>query len=105
VIEPAELEPGTPALGFVAGLCLLVARGILLWVVVPLGFVTWLCLIPWVRARRIPLGQFLGWVDINLVAGLERTVLRPLFRHPPTSWIRRRDIEQVRHRLGSLSFF
>jgi hypothetical protein len=88
-----------------AALSLLVTRGILLWIVVPLGFLAWVVLTPWLRARRVPLGQFLGWIDNNLIAGLERSVLRPLFRHPPQPWIRARDIEQVRHRVGWLSFY
>lgn len=103
MIESADSASNPRAIGMVAGLSLLVVRGLLLWIAIPLGVVGWLVLLPWLRAR-ITLGQFLGWIDINLVAGLERSLLRPLFRHP-LSWIRARDIAQVRHRIGKLDPF
>jgi hypothetical protein len=88
----------------VAGLSLLIARGILLWIAIPLGFVGWVILTPWLRAPGITLGQFLGWIDINLIAALERGVLRPLFRHPQP-WTSARDIAKVRHRIGKLDLY
>lgn len=87
--------------GVIAGFILLAVRGLLLWIAVPLGFVAWVVLALWLLPRGIRLGQFLGWVDLNLVATLERTVLRALFRHP-LSWVSVRDIGKVRHRIGML---
>ena len=89
----------------IAGLALLILRGILLWIVIPLGFLAWVILTPWLHARRVTLGQFLGWDDNNLVAALERSVLRPLFRQPPQPWIPARDIERVQHRIGKLDLY
>jgi len=103
MIESADSAPNPQAVGMVAGLSLLVVRGLLLWIAIPLGVAGWLVLQPWLRVR-ITLGQFLGWIDINLLAGLERSVLRPLFRHP-LPWIRVRDIGRVRHRIGKLDPF
>lgn len=46
-------------------------------------------------------GLALGWVDLNLVALLERTILRPLFRSP-IQWTPRRAMPEVTHRVGAL---
>jgi hypothetical protein len=85
--------------GPVAGMLLLVIRGILLWVLVPVGSVAWLLTL--VRMRR-PLGEFLGWLDSNLIFLLERTVLRPLFPQPTQNWIPASEISAVKHRIGVL---
>ncbi len=94
---------GTHAAGSVAAVTLLVTRGILLWLVIPFGFISWICASRWMRVRQVSLGQFLGWVDNNLVAGLQRSALRPLFRDPPQPWVRVRDIPHVRRRIDVLS--
>jgi hypothetical protein len=41
----------------------------------------------WPRPRDGRFGQFLGWVDLNLIALVARIVLRPFFRAPPL-WFR-----------------
>jgi hypothetical protein len=105
VIESTDSAPGRESIGVIAGLALLILRGILLWIVIPVGFLAWVILTPWLHARRVTLGQFLGWVDNNLVAGLERGVLRPLFRQPARRWIRARDIKRVQHRIGMLDLY
>ena len=72
---------------FIVGL--LVFRGILLWLVVPLVCVLWLVALP-VRVIRQMLGcgrapslsQYLAWADLLLVGLLERSVLRPLAENP-----------------------
>jgi hypothetical protein len=88
--------------GPIAGIVLLLVRGILLWIAVPLGTIAWLVTLA--RIRR-PLGQFLGWVDANLIALLERTILRPLFPSPTQEWVAARDMRGVSHRIGALDFF
>jgi len=85
----------------VSRLLLLLVRGVLLWVVVPVSAVVWLCLAIRLRRRGVGLGRFLGWVDLNLVAALQRTVLRPFFPSP-LRWTRWREIETVTHRVGRL---
>jgi hypothetical protein len=92
---PAKLR------GIIGGLSLLLIRGLLLWLVVPLGLVLWLLLWPLLRARRVRLGQFLGWMDLNLVALLQHSLLRPLFvsRAP---WIPASGLPSVSHRIGFL---
>ena len=100
---------GTPlrmaTVGVIPGLLLLILRGILLWIVIPLAFLAWLLLLPWLHSRRVTVGQFLGWVDNNFIAALQRSVLRPLFQSPPQHWIRAHDIERVTHRIGKLDLY
>jgi hypothetical protein len=81
-----------------AGVALLLVRGVLLWIVVPLAFVCWLLLAIPLRRRGVTLGKFLGWVDLNLVAFLGRTILRPIVRRP-LNWVPVSEMPEVRHRL------
>jgi len=83
------------------GLLLLLIRGGLLWVVIPLSFGWWCCAWPFLRRRQVRLAQFLGWVDLNLVAGIERTVLRPLIR-VRRDWTPASAMSTVSHRIGFL---
>jgi len=50
------------------------------------------------RQRPVGLGQFLGWADLNLTAGLQRTVLRPLFA-TRVAWTAWGDVGTVTHRI------
>jgi hypothetical protein len=70
------------------------ARGLLLWFVVPVAVVCWLPLALVLRRRTVTFGRFLGWVDLNLIALLERTILRPT-RRTPTRWIPFKAIPEV----------
>ena len=65
-------------LSVVAGVSLLMLRGILLWVVVPVAAIVWIISFPIWRRRGFGLGVFLAWADLNLIAFLERTILRPM---------------------------
>jgi len=67
---------------FVGALVLLTVRGLLLWVVVPLGVVAWPLVVVTSRKRGVRLGQFLGWLDLNLTSAIQRTVTRPFFQAP-----------------------
>jgi hypothetical protein len=67
--ENAAMENPAPQRNSIAGgLVVLVLRGLLLWLVVPIAVIAW----PVVRARQrksgVSLGQYLGWIDLNLVA-------------------------------------
>jgi len=90
---------GAPAV--VRGVMLLLVRGILLWLLVPAGACVWLIAAVPVWRRQVGLGQFLGWLDLNLVALLERTILRPFFRTPRT-WTPWQDVDAVGHHIGFL---
>ena len=77
-------------------LALLLIRGVLLWVVIPIGLIWWVVGLPAWHQRGVRLRQFIGWLDLNLVAFIQRTVLRPLVRHPLV-WVPVADIKNVRH--------
>ena len=85
--------------GFAFGLCLLLSRGILLWLVIPLATIAWILSWPLMRAKHIRLGQLIGWSDLNLIAMLEHTILRPLALEP-YPWTPLRELRNVTHRVG-----
>jgi hypothetical protein len=94
-----SVEPSLEGNSVLAGLALLFLRGLLLWLAVPLTVVVWVPASFVLRRRGIRFVQFLGWVDLNLIAFLARTVLRPLFRAPPP-WVRGAAMPRVTHRVA-----
>ncbi len=70
-------------------LALLLVRGVLLWLIVPVTVLCWLASWPTWRRRQVSLGQLLGWADLNLIALVDHTILRP-FVKAPSGWSRRR---------------
>jgi len=86
---------------FITGPLLVLIRGFLLWVVVPLGAAVWLVSWPYWRIKKIGVGQLLGWVDLNLVATLQRSIFRPVCLNP-LSMINWREIGEVTHRVTTL---
>jgi len=52
---------------------------------------------------RIELGAFLGWLDLNLVAALQRVLIPPMGRRPPIpriAFVPMRHARAVRHRIS-----
>src|SRR5437867_4047413 len=94
-----ENVPSSPS-AIAAGSALLLLRGVVLWVVVPVATCVWIVLAAG-RRRPAGLGQFLGWMDLNLIAGLQRTALRPFFaaRAGWTPWC---EVSHVTHRVRLL---
>jgi hypothetical protein len=97
------LERGSRQNPAVAGLACLLLRSLLLWVVVPLAVLAWVVAFGWLRRRGVTAGQFLGWVDLSLLAFLSRIILRPLFRDPPL-WVPASQMSEVTHRLSWFDF-
>lgn len=64
---------------FFGTLILLAARGLLLWLLVPLGLFLWAPLFLLLRRRGVSLAQFLGWLDLNLIAAIQRTLASPFY--------------------------
>lgn len=67
--------PTREALGDLSALTLLLVRGVTLWIIIPIGFAFWLLVLSW--TARVSLGEFLGWLDLNLIAVLHRVMVRP----------------------------
>jgi hypothetical protein len=85
----------------VGGFAVLVIRGLLLWVVVPVATFWWLTMKVVRRGRGVTLGQFIGWCDINLIAGIQRSVMRPVVRWP-ADWVPASAMPEVTHRVSLL---
>lgn len=82
-------------------LALLALRGLLLWLVVPAAVLCWVPLAFWLRRKHVSFARFLGWVDLNFIAALQRSILRPLFRQP-LPWTPVRSMPHVTHRVAWL---
>ena len=76
---------------------LLVVRGWLLWLVIPLAFLGWLVMSPirvMLSKPYIALGKLIGWVDMNLTAAIGEVLVRPFGRRSDfTPWSRVLSIE------------
>jgi hypothetical protein len=51
------------------------------------------------RVKKVRLGQLIGWADLNLVATIEHTILRPLALEP-YPWLPPSAAREVTHRVG-----
>ncbi len=93
------LEPMKAVGGFVV----LLVRGVLLWVLVPVVSVAWVLSFPLARllGHRVALGQALGWADLNMTALLQRGLPTAVLskRLPFVPW---REMGQVSHRIQML---
>jgi hypothetical protein len=79
-------------------LLLLLIRGVLLFLVIPAGLVWWLVAWPILRRRRIRLAQLLGWLDLNLIAAIEHSILRPVIASP-LPWTHAKALPSTSHRI------
>jgi hypothetical protein len=89
----------------VAGVLLLIIRGVLLWLVIPVGTLIWIVSLQGFGPNKLGLGAFLGWIDNNLVFALERGPLRPLFPEPTVLWIPASERSRVTHRVRGMDLF
>lgn len=102
MVSVMRSRPGeSPRMSVGAGFVLLMLRGVLLWIVVPIGILAWLFLGVILPRRGVTMGQFLGWLDLNLIAVIERTVLRRWVRSP-LPWTPAADLPKVTHRVRAL---
>lgn len=81
---------------------LLMIRGFLLWLMVPLGALVWLVVSPAFIKKGVTLGRFLGWLDWNLVVGLQRALAGGFPEKNP--WIPPSAMKNVEHRIRFLWF-
>ena len=79
-------------------LVLIAARGLLLWLIVPPVLLLWPLLAIPLRRRGIDVGQFLGWLDLNLISAIQRTLAHP-FYDAPIPWTPLSAAAGVRHRI------
>ena len=93
-------QPELPArtLNLPASLFVLTARGILLWLIVPIAFTTWLFVFAWRIPSRVDLGECVGWFDLNLCAVLMLAVTSASF----VGFVPWRDMPGQMHRVKLL---
>jgi hypothetical protein len=99
------IQTGRQPLEPIPALFLLFSRGLLLWLVIPCGFAVWLFGSPWFVFKNISLGQFLGWLDLNLCVALQRGPLRPFIAKPRVNWISGSKMHQTEHRVRISDFW
>ena len=83
-------------------LLILMIRGVLLWIVVPVAAISWIVLFGMTKAS---LGSCLGWFDLNLNALIQRALLRPFIRNPPASWVALSKMVDTEHRIAFLALW
>jgi hypothetical protein len=97
-------DPGHPPPGIAEAIVwfvLLVIRGLLLWLVIPLAFVLWLLISPARVVLHRPyatLGKVIGWADLNLTAAIAQILIRPFGRR--ISFIQWSSLLSVNHRVS-----
>jgi len=91
-----------PQLHWATALVLLTLRGVLLWIVMPVGVVAWLFLHSWIQ--RAALGECLAWYDVNLIAFLQRVLLRPFIPEPTVAWVPAKGMTDVTRKVRLLDF-
>ena len=79
-----------------AGILLVLIRGLFLWVLIPIGTFAWIATLPWSKST---IGNFLGWLDNNQIAVLQRGILRVGFPEPSYRWVHFRELQTVKHRI------
>lgn len=86
---------------------ILLIRGVLLWLVIPLGFLAWMLMHSW--AQRVSLRQALAWYDFTAVSvlmnGPFRFMIRRTRRAPLLGLSRMGESEAHRVRLSDLADF
>jgi hypothetical protein len=77
---------------------LMMIRTPLLWLVIPSGIVAW-AIYYW-SARSVSLRQCLSWFDLNLIAFLQRVVLRYFVPNPTVDWVPSKKMSTVTYRFS-----
>ncbi|KRE24908.1 hypothetical protein ASG80_22580 [Agromyces sp. Soil535] len=92
-------KPARTGLAVISVFALMVVRGLLLWILNPVGFLLWL-LFGWILG--VGPGQFLGWLDLNLIATLQRVLIHPIngeWPMPRVAFVSIGMLRSVRHRV------
>lgn len=95
------MSRGGSGIEAIALFVLLVVRGWLLWLAIPIAFLGWLVMSP-IRVvmgkPHIGLGKLIGWADMNLTAAIGKVLIRPFGRKSDfTPWSR---VSSVEHRVS-----
>ena len=70
-----------------------------------MGCIAWVLGASRLHKRGIKIGQFLGWIDINLIALIQQSLLRRFYRNSAQPWLSAREISRVVHRVGLMDLY
>jgi hypothetical protein len=91
-----------PQLHWSVAALIVILHGLFMWIVVPFGVVAWVLVHTWLQ--KADFGECLGWYDLNLVAFLQRVLLRPITREPSARWVPVGKMTEVTHRVWLFDF-
>lgn len=77
-------------------------RGLLLWIVIPVGTLAWIFVVVWMR---VSLGAFLGWIDINVFCALGRIFALQRFGVEIFDWVPWSEARSLKHRIVFLDLW
>lgn len=86
-----------PSMSGAAGACLWLLRAFLLWIYVLIAVLFWPIALILARGAKTAIPEFVGWVDLNMVAMLQRTLFRPFIKNR-IAWTPFSQVADVRHR-------
>lgn len=88
----------------VAQILVLLLHSVILWLLIPAGFLAWLISIPFTLHRPIKLGAFLAWLAYNEIAFQKRILLRPWFG-APLKWLSPRAMRGLTFRISAREMY
>lgn len=74
----------------------LLARGLYLWVLVPVGAVAGVLVFPLLYRRGVAISQVITWLDCTMMAVFFHSVFRPLKNSTEVPWVPLSDLPKMR---------
>jgi hypothetical protein len=96
-------ETFIPELRFptITKLLVLTLHGLIMWITVPLSYVVTCSTLPIWRRRGASIAEVVGWIDLNVIALMFKTVARPLVITTP-KWVSLEDAKSSGFRVSIL---
>lgn len=96
-------ETFTPELRFptFTKLLVLTLHGLIMWITVPLSYAVACLILPIWRRRGASIGEVVGWIDLNVIVLMFKSIARPLVITIP-EWISLEDAKSSGYRVSIL---
>jgi len=82
---------------------LLTLHGLIMWITVPLSYVVAYLILPIWRRRGASIGEVVGWINLNVVTLIFKSIARPLVITTP-EWVSLEDAKSTGYRVSFLDF-
>ena len=82
-------------------LLVLTLHGVIMWITVPLSCAVACLILPIWRRRGARIGEVVGWIDLNVMALIFKTIIRPLVITTP-KWVSLEDAKSSGYRISIL---